>query len=550
MNYNIKKLSLATLVSLVIFSAQCMEEKALIASDTVSEKSLIPTFTLSKSIVLPHNYLDSYPASSDGSIIFNYDEGKLINLITNQETSLELFPKETVSRKFNSDSSSIHAIIKNQGVGLWDTKTGHRLVPLTDYTEHIYMTELSPDRSTILTVSLNDYNTIHLWNATTQKEITQITKLSELLGLKCIGYLSQVIFSPDGATILIEAQEGFKRFDDSALCLIDITTGKKAGAFKLFTSSRSAQFTTNETLFVVALAGKRAYLFNTMAKEPLLEIDDATCHVLSPDKKTIAAWDSANMTISLWNALTGERLNPLENIVSVSSLHWSPDSKTILVKSDAGTVLLWNIKTEQVQRLPEDYRITGLAFRPLILFSPNSQTILFGLDDKTIRLWDIKTGQELQLLTCEDSIYSLSFSSDENSLYICSRVKDAFSGETYDASSGESNDAFLGHSYDRFSVWNWASSTTSTISCPTLVLDEVAQESLTQEIDLTKDIQIKVSKTPSITDNKSKKGNQTTSQESTTRTSSQKKEASSTRILGFTDGVDLEDDSQKECSIQ
>ncbi len=536
MNYNIKKLSLATLVSLVIFSAQCMEEKALIASDTVSEKSLIPTFTLSKSIVLPHNYLDSYPASSDGSIIFNYDEGKLINLITNQETSLELFPKETVSRKFNSDSSSIHAIIKNQGVGLWDTKTGHRLVPLTDYTEHIYMTELSPDRSTILTVSLNDYNTIHLWNATTQKEITQITKLSELLGLKCIGYLSQVIFSPDGATILIEAQEGFKRFDDSALCLIDITTGKKAGAFKLFTSSRSAQFTTNETLFVVALAGKRAYLFNTMAKEPLLEIDDATCHVLSPDKKTLAAWNSANSTISLWNAITGESLNQLENIVSVRLLLCSPDSQTILVKSDAGPVLLWNTKTKQVQMLPQEYCITG---RPLILFSPDSQTILFGLDDKTIRLWDIRAGQELQVLTRGDLIIKPpAFSADGNSISICS----SFYGTTSD------------HSHDTFRVWSRTLTGNAATSNQTKSTELPDQETPTQAFNDERKLGniaiTSVSKHSSSSKGSIKKEIKPTSQESTTPALSENQSASTTRILGFTDGVDLEDDSQKECSIQ
>ncbi len=167
----------------------------------------------------------------------------------------------------------------------------------------------------------------------------------------------------------------------------------------------------------------------------------------SPDSRTLASGGSDG-TIRLWDARTGTEQRTLTgHSRGVYSVAFSPDGRTIASGSKDGTIRLWDAGTGAEQRTLTGHS-SGISS---VVFSPDGRTIASGNRtlpsgrwDDTIRLWDAGTGAEQRTLTGHsDWVYSVAFSSDGWTLASGSRDSTI---RLWDAVTGTHQRTLTGHS--------------------------------------------------------------------------------------------------------
>ena len=140
-----------------------------------------------------------------------------------------------------------------------------------------------------------------------------------------------------------------------------------------------------------------------------------TSVTFSPDSKTLAA-GGADYTVWLWDVATRQQIGlPLSNTGPVYSLAFSPDGKTLASGNADGTIRLWNVATP----LPTSSRlINGQTSVNSVAFSPDGKTLASGNADGTIRLWNVATHHQLghPLIGQGGQVNSVAFSADGKTL--------------------------------------------------------------------------------------------------------------------------------------
>jgi serine/threonine protein kinase len=81
----------------------------------------------------------------------------------------------------------------------------------------------------------------------------------------------------------------------------------------------------------------------------------------------------------------------------------SPDSTTLAMAQDDGTVRLWDVASDQVRETLRNHR--GPVWT--LAFSPDGRTLATGCTDMTVRLWDMPAGTERRPLKHSGSVRSL-----------------------------------------------------------------------------------------------------------------------------------------------
>ncbi len=62
---------------------------------------------------------------------------------------------------------------------------------------------------------------------------------------------------------------------------------------------------------------------------------------------------AADATIRIWETTTGKHLRTLEgHLAGISTIAWSPDSKTLASGSDDKSIRLWDVATVRVDLTP------------------------------------------------------------------------------------------------------------------------------------------------------------------------------------------------------
>ena len=260
--------------------------------------------------------------------------------------------------------------------------------------------------------------TVIVWDAETGQKVHQLAGHEHLV--------SRVVFSPDGRAVMSSSLDGIIRFHDTASgrLMRSIATVKPTSRGQLERTltlalspdgRRIATAAEQETLAVWDIASERRSL--VLPAQPGGYSEAA----FSPDGRWLATLSGVNSDggqIHLWDPASGSPGPRLENSRGYHSLAISPDSRTIVAESWAGTISLWSLSDGNLTRMLTGHEdsVPGLAFSPDGLFLASASV------DSTVRIWDVDSGSLLRVIRGHIAqVTSLAFSPDGNRLVTGSR---------------------------------------------------------------------------------------------------------------------------------
>ncbi|KAM0246729.1 hypothetical protein ACHAP5_004500 [Fusarium lateritium] len=164
---------------------------------------------------------------------------------------------------------------------------------------------------------------------------------------------------------------------------------------------------------------------------------------ISPDGQFIAS-ASADATVKIWNAATGEHMDTLVgHMAGVSCLAWTPDSNTIASGSDDKAIRLWDRVTGRPKTTTRK-TVAGQEMAPLkghhnyihcLAFSPKGNILASGSYDEAVFLWDVRAGRLMRSLPAHsDPVSGIDFCRDGTLVVSCStdgliRIWDTSTGQ-------------------------------------------------------------------------------------------------------------------------
>ena len=160
-----------------------------------------------------------------------------------------------------------------------------------------------------------------------------------------------------------------------------------------------------------------------------------TSVAFSPDSKTLATVNYGR-SILLWDMKTREHKATLGG--SVRYIAFSPDGKT-LAGSNGGGITFWDVETEQ-----QSQRIASRA-HSRIVYSPDGKSIVSSDADNKLRLWDTETGKNIHTLTMNATVdKSMAFSPDGR---LIAGGSPKFTIRLWDPITGKHVNTLSGHTY-------------------------------------------------------------------------------------------------------
>ncbi|KAF5314759.1 hypothetical protein D9611_007177 [Ephemerocybe angulata] len=261
----------------------------------------------------------------------------------------------------------------------------------------------SPDSKTF--ASADNDGTVRIFNAQTGQVVAGPFK-------EHMGYVSSVVFSPDGRKIATGCGETVQVWDvQMAQLALDPLTGHTRAV-------NSVDFSSDGRYIVSGSDDKTVRVWDAQTGQPAfdssaIQTTAVKSVAFSPSGRYIVFGSSDN-TVQVWDTLTHQlALDPFTGHTDqVYSVAFSPDGRKVVSGSDDHTIRVWDAKTG----LPvSDPFIGHTNLVRSVAFSPDGTHIVSGSNDWTVRVWGAQTGQPASnpfTGHCTHMVWSAAFSPD------------------------------------------------------------------------------------------------------------------------------------------
>jgi WD40 repeat protein len=294
-----------------------------------------------------------------------------------------------LSLAFSPDGKALISGGWDTTVRAWDPATGAELRKFENDKGRVRSVAFSPDGKTMAgACATGDFSrsTVQLWDAATGKHLRQIGADPKDHNQR----ISQVAFSPDGATLAVAADENLQ--------LYEVASGEEMhkGAKRLGGANCAAFSPDGKT--VAFGSNGRLKLAQVSTGRELRQFDGEQNYfyslAFSADGKTLVG--AGTRTVGVWDPATGkERLHFAGHPGTVNELFFSPDGKRLLTGGYGPMMRWWGVGDgKEVGEFSAAAALGYLGWNDQAVMSPDGKTLAVVGSNVAIHLLDPANGLE------------------------------------------------------------------------------------------------------------------------------------------------------------
>ena len=283
--------------------------------------------------------------------------------------------KSVMALAFSADGKTVSGEIEQNGIKLWDTRTGEVKKQLAEHSDTGSMAASSEDGTVLAEVGTDD-ETLRLWNVTSGE--TESFPSTE-------GPVSAIALSPNGQVLAVaRPNQIILRNTVTAGVLQKLTGLKNKIDWLSFSDDGRTLAAASEDGTIQTWDLTSGQITRTIAGGGKI-----TALRFAPAARTLAS-AAQNGSVSFWDLNTGGlTLQLKKHSAAVNAIAFSADGRLMATGGDDRSVIIWETATGKARRTLKghDLAVTSLAF------SPDGSLLGSGAGNASVVLWDVATGK-------------------------------------------------------------------------------------------------------------------------------------------------------------